>query len=96
MFKKLFKRLLDFIAYVILGVFGLGIFTTINNSLFFSAIKITTIANAILTHYLAPIFVFIFGLFLLKEKITKFYILALVYLLLMSGLIWAKYTDYAF
>ena len=49
---------------------GLGLFTTINNSLFFSAIKITTIANAILTHYLAPVFVFIFGICQLLMKIT--------------------------
>jgi len=59
-------------------LFGLGLFTTINNTLFFSSIKITTIANAILTHYLAPVFVLIFAVFLLKEKITKISILALV------------------
>jgi len=57
---------------------GLGFFTTINNTLFFTSIKITTIANAILTHYLAPAFVLILAISLLKEKITKISILALV------------------
>jgi len=57
---------------------GLGVFTTINNSLFFSAIKITTVANAMLTHYMAPVFVLIFGVLLIKEKVTKTSALALV------------------
>ena len=38
-------------------VAGLAIFFTLNNVLFISAIKVTTIANAVLTHYLAPVFV---------------------------------------
>ena len=63
---------------------GLGIFTTINNSLFFSAIKITTVANAMLTHYMAPVFVFIFSIVLIKERVTKISILALI--LAFSGL----------
>jgi len=29
MFKKLFNRFLDYVAYIILGVLGLGIFNTL-------------------------------------------------------------------
>ena len=29
MFKKLYNRLLDYVAYVILGLFGLGIFNVL-------------------------------------------------------------------
>jgi len=56
---------------------ALGIFYTTNNSLFYHATKITTIANALLTHHLMPIFILIFGLSLIKEKITKISVLAM-------------------
>jgi len=48
----------------------LGTAFTANNILFISAIKTTTVANAIFTHYLAPIFVLALGLALLGERIT--------------------------
>ncbi|MBN1792975.1 EamA family transporter [Candidatus Woesearchaeota archaeon] len=70
------------------GNFGvvllLGITTTINNVFFLTAVKTTTIANAMLTHYLNPIFVILFGYILLREKVTKSTILALV--MSLSGL----------
>jgi drug/metabolite transporter (DMT)-like permease len=48
----------------------LGAVFTANNILFISAIKKTTVANAIFTHYLAPIFVSGLGLVFLGERIT--------------------------
>jgi drug/metabolite transporter (DMT)-like permease len=57
---------------------ALGIFFAINNVLFIYSIKLTTIGNAILTHYLAPVFVMIFGIFLVKEKLTKISTIALL------------------
>lgn len=68
-------RLLDLFKYpaktvwLMLGV-GLGI--AINNGLFFTALKSGLIANAVLTHYLAPLLVvLLFGPIMLGEKITK-------------------------
>ena len=65
-------------------VAGLAIVFTLNNLLFISAIKVTTIANAVLTHYLAPVFVVLFGMFLIKEKTNRRSVSALV--LSLSGL----------
>lgn len=59
-------------------VAGLAIVSTLNNALFISAIKLTTIANAVLTHYLAPVFVVLFGIFLIKEKTSRRSVSALV------------------
>ncbi len=59
-------------------VAGLAIVFTLNNVLFISAIKVTTIANAVLTHYLAPVFVVPFGMFLIKEKTNRRSVSALV------------------
>lgn len=42
-----------------------------NTSLFYFAFKNTTIANAVLTHYIAPVFVAFLAPFLLKEKIYR-------------------------
>ncbi|GAG08893.1 unnamed protein product, partial [marine sediment metagenome] len=62
----------------------LAIVFTLNNVLFISAIKVTTIANAVLTHYLAPVFVFLFGTLLIKEKTNRRSVSALA--LSLSGL----------
>ncbi len=62
----------------VLLLIGLGIFTTINNSLFNTAIKTTTISNATLTHYLAPVFLVIFAAIFIKEKIRKISIIAMI------------------
>ncbi|MDP2647977.1 MAG: DMT family transporter [Candidatus Yanofskybacteria bacterium] len=56
----------------------LGILTTVNNSLFNLSIKATTIANAVLTHYLAPVFLLFLGLYFFKEHIEKRSIVALL------------------
>lgn len=51
---------------------GVGLGTAINNGLFFTALKSGLVANAVLTHYLAPLLVvLLFGPIMLKEKITK-------------------------
>jgi len=60
------------------SVAGLAIAFTLNNALFISAIKVTTIANAVLTHYLAPVFVVLLGMVLIKEKIARRSVSALV------------------
>ena len=63
-------------------LFGLAIAATINNVLFFQSVKSTTIANAVLTHYLAPIFLLFFSVYLFKEKIERNSIIALLLSLL--------------
>lgn len=50
-------------------LFSIG--SLINTLTFFYAFKNTTIANAVLTHYTAPIFVALLAPLILKEKITK-------------------------
>lgn len=49
----------------------LGVISLINTFTFYYAYKNTTIANAVLTHYTAPVIVAIFAPFFLKEIITK-------------------------
>jgi drug/metabolite transporter (DMT)-like permease len=62
----------------------LGIISFTNTFLFFYAYKNTTIANAVLTHYTAPVFVAFLAPFLLKERITRKIII--VILLASAGL----------
>jgi drug/metabolite transporter (DMT)-like permease len=57
----------------------LGGLNILNNFFYFQAFKLTTISNAVLTHYIAPIFVALFAPLLLKEKIEKITIIALVF-----------------
>jgi drug/metabolite transporter (DMT)-like permease len=66
-------------------VAGLAIAFTLNNALFISAIKVTTIANGVLTHYLAPVCVVLFAMLLIKEKATRRSVSALV--LSLGGLV---------
>ena len=49
-----------------------------NTMLFYFAFRNTTIANAVLTHYTAPVFVAILAPFLLKERINKTTWLAII------------------
>lgn len=49
----------------------LGCISCINTFTFFYAFKNTTIANAVLTHYTAPIIVAFLAPFILKEQITR-------------------------
>lgn len=54
-----------------------GIALGINWVLLFQSYKYTTISNATLSYYLAPIFIIIISCIMLKEKITKFNILSI-------------------
>lgn len=61
------------ILIVLLGVGVVG-----NNLSYFIAFTMTTISNAILTHYTAPIFVAILAPFLIKERLEKITIISLI------------------
>lgn len=54
------------IIYLIIS----GIFLGLNWFLLFQAMSFTTISNAVLSYYFAPVFIVIFSSFLFKEKIT--------------------------
>lgn len=55
--------------YLILSMSGL--FIALNWFFFFRAIKVTTIASATMSYYVAPVIVTILSVFLLKESINK-------------------------
>ncbi len=59
-------------------LFLLGPFFLLNNLFFYYAFTHTTIANAVLTHYTAPIFVAVLAPLLLKEAIDRFVVLAII------------------
>ena len=52
-------------------IFLLGLAFLANNLCYFKAFQLTTISNAILTHYTAPIFVAILAPLFLKEKLKR-------------------------
>ncbi len=54
----------------------LGVSFTLNNTLFISAIKMTTIANAVFSHYFAPVILLVLGFLFLREKPTMLSVLA--------------------
>jgi drug/metabolite transporter (DMT)-like permease len=56
----------------------LGIVSLLNLFSYFYAFKNTTIANAVLTHYIAPVIVAFLAPLFLKEKITKKVVIAIV------------------
>jgi drug/metabolite transporter (DMT)-like permease len=56
----------------------LGVFLMLNNFTFFYAFKNTTIANAVLTHYTAPLLVAVLAAVFLRERITLKLIAAIV------------------
>lgn len=56
----------------------LGLAYVANNFCYFKAFQLTTIANAILTHYTAPIFVALLAPFLLREKLEKVTLISLI------------------
>jgi len=56
----------------------LGIISCINTFTFFFAFRNTTIANAVLTHYTAPVFVAFLAPLVLKEKLTGKIIIVLI------------------
>ena len=56
----------------------LGMAFVANNFCYFKAFQLTTIANAILTHYTAPIFVAILAPLFLREKLEKITLISLI------------------
>ena len=60
-------------AAILIGLAGVG-----NNLSYFMSFKLTTIANATLAHYTAPIFVAIMAPFFLREKLEKSTVAALL------------------
>jgi len=58
-------------------IIAMGILLTINWTAFFFSIRLTSVANAVLITYTAPIFVAILAPLILKEKLEKITILSL-------------------
>ncbi|MDA0987429.1 MAG: DMT family transporter [Bacteroidetes bacterium] len=57
----------DFVKFLFIGIFGLAG----SNYFYYSAIKETTVANAILIQYIAPILVAVYSVIFVKEKISR-------------------------
>ncbi len=72
-------------------LFLLVIVNLFNNFFYFQAFINTTISNAVLTHYTAPIFVALLAPFFLKEKIEKITIYSL--LVAIIGMLFIAYSD---
>ncbi len=64
------KKQLQLKGMLVFFIF-LGIAGALNDFSFYHAFRLTTIANAVLAHYTAPIFVALFAPLLLKERITR-------------------------
>lgn len=73
----------------------MGLFNILNNFFFFQAFINTSISNAVLTHYTAPIFVALLAPFILKEKIEKITTKALFFSVIGVALI-AYSGDFSF
>ncbi|MDP2156467.1 MAG: EamA family transporter [Nitrospirota bacterium] len=58
--------------------FVLGLIALANSLTFFYAFRTTTISNAVLTHYTAPVIVAVLAALFLKEKITGMLVVAIV------------------
>ncbi|MEW6107615.1 MAG: EamA family transporter [Nitrospirota bacterium] len=59
-------------------LFLLGPVFLFNNLLFYFSFKNTTIANAVMTHYTAPVFVSILSPLLLKEPVQRIAVMAII------------------
>lgn len=59
-------------------LFILGVVSLVNTFTFFYAFKNTTVANAVFTHYIAPVVVAFLSPVFLKERITKSILLSIV------------------
>lgn len=71
----------------------LGVFSLLNTFTYFYAFKYTTIANAVLTHYTAPIIVAFLAPVFLKEIITRRIILVI---LMASVGLWVMLNGFSF
>ena len=88
-FNALFVAIILFLAFLRqserfnvrqykLIILFLGMAFVANNFFYFKAFQLTTIANAILTHYTAPIFVAILAPLFLREKLEKITLISLI------------------
>mgnify|MGYP003817984659 CR=1 FL=1 len=59
-------------------LFFVGVMSVANNITFFYSIRMTTIANALMTHYMTPVMVAVTAPFILKERFTKITALSLI------------------
>lgn len=80
--KKELKPLLSKKIWILLLI---GLFGAANNSMYFYAFSMTKISNAVLLHYLAPVFVIMLSWIILKEKAEARQVLAII--LAMAGLL---------
>jgi drug/metabolite transporter (DMT)-like permease len=71
----------------------LGIISLVNTFTYFYAFKHTTIANAVLTHYIAPVLVAFLAPVFLGEKTTKKIVIAIV---IASAGLWVMLNGFAF
>lgn len=69
-----------------------GILSLINTFTYFYAFKHTTIANAVLTHYIAPVIVAFLAASFLNEKITREIVIAIV---IASGGLWIMLNGFS-
>lgn len=60
------------------GLFSLGPVTLLNTFAFFSAFRLTTISNALMTHYVAPVIVAVLAAIFLGERFTRRVLVAIV------------------
>ncbi len=88
--KIIIKNYKKYLCPIIL----LGVFNGIGYFLYLQAFVFTTISNAVLTHYSAPIFVALLAPLLLKERLQKITILALI--ISTIGLVFISYKDISF
>ncbi len=87
------RRMLNAKKYLVVLIL-LAAANVLNNYFFFQAFVLTEISNAVLTHYTAPIFVALLAPVLLKEKIEKITVLALM--LSALGLLVMSYHSFSF
>ncbi len=72
-------RKIFFVKKYLLILALMGLFNILNVFFFFQAFVNTSISNAVLTHYTAPVFVALLAPFILKEKIENITIKALFF-----------------
>jgi len=75
--EKRFRELKPKGNRILLLLIAIGVFHLFNNGLYFSAVRTTTLSNAVLTHYLAPILIPIFA-FSIKEKVKRISVIAAI------------------
>jgi len=71
----------------------LGIFSLLNTFTYFYAFKHTTIANAVLTHYTAPVIVAFLAPVFLQETITRKIIISII---VASAGLWIMFNGFSF